>query len=577
LEIIHHKLRNFRIRLEEVVKDLHELTQRVKSEPLAQNASDLRERIREPFMFVIVGEVKAGKSSFINALLATEKEICKVAPDPCTDTIQQVLYGEEDTLVVNPYLKKIFHPIDILKEIAIVDTPGTNTIIQHHQEITERFIPVSDLIVFVFEAKNPYRQSAWDFFDFIHAEWRKKIMFVLQQADLMEPHELEVNIKGVAEQAEKKGIKEAKVFAVSAKTALKGDWEASGMDAVSAFIQQHITGGKAPWLKIENNIDTAFEINQKIDQGLQLRAQQLTADQKFRAEVKETLFEQGDRSNQQVEVLVENLIASYDRITRQTEKDLSRGLGFFTLVKRSFLSLFSKKESAQGWLKDLTDGMERDLKDELSVKINNGVINIADSIQQMAKMIDLKIKSSKTILENDQEIFADIADKRVQVMHDLQKAFAKFLNRSENFIDESVIPKDTQFAPDIAKGGGLAVIGVVVATVTKGMAFDITGGILSAIGLLFAGITVGLKKHKVMQSFQKEVDQGRQAIQQEITEKLARYIETIKQRIETNFHDFDAMLALEEKEVVTLRKQFDDISGNLLAMKQKLNNIDSNK
>ncbi|MBK7009342.1 MAG: dynamin family protein [Saprospiraceae bacterium] len=34
-------------------------------------------------------------------------------------------------------------------------TPGTNTIVAHHQEITEKFIPYSDLIVFVFEAKNP--------------------------------------------------------------------------------------------------------------------------------------------------------------------------------------------------------------------------------------------------------------------------------------------------------------------------------------------------------------------------------------------------------------------------------------
>ena len=119
-----------------------------------------------------------------------------------TDTIQQIVYGEQEEIIsINEYLKRIHQPVEILKEIAIVDTPGTNAIIQHHQEITESFIPASDLIVFVFEAKNPYRQSSWEFFDYIHDEWRKKIIFVLQQKDLMNESDLEVNKKGVVDYA----------------------------------------------------------------------------------------------------------------------------------------------------------------------------------------------------------------------------------------------------------------------------------------------------------------------------------------------------------------------------------------
>ncbi|MEM6697167.1 MAG: dynamin family protein, partial [Bacteroidota bacterium] len=186
IKILDNDLQQYRTQISEIVKDLHDLTVNIGHQELAQTVSELRNRIDEPYMFVIVGEVKAGKSSFVNALLETDKEIAKVAPQPMTDTIQQILYGEEEkTIVVNEHLKKIYEPIEILKEIAIVDTPGTNAIIRHHQEITERFIPASDLIVFVFEAKNPYRQSAWDFFDFINDEWRKKIIFVLQQKDLM--------------------------------------------------------------------------------------------------------------------------------------------------------------------------------------------------------------------------------------------------------------------------------------------------------------------------------------------------------------------------------------------------------
>src|SRR6267154_2428318 len=44
-------------------------------------------------LIVVVGEVKAGKSSFINALL--REDVCEVAPGPCTVRIQELIYGTE--------------------------------------------------------------------------------------------------------------------------------------------------------------------------------------------------------------------------------------------------------------------------------------------------------------------------------------------------------------------------------------------------------------------------------------------------------------------------------------------------
>ena len=41
--------------------------------------------------------------------------------------------------------------------------------------------------------------------------------------------------------------------------------------------------------------------------------------------------------------------------------------------------------------------MEGDLNTRLKSKLNDGVIDIADSIQQMGKIVGLKLKKSKTI------------------------------------------------------------------------------------------------------------------------------------------------------------------------------------
>ena len=566
-QLINQQLQSYRSQVEEIVKDLHELAIKTGNEELAATVSDLRNRIHEPFMFVIVGEVKAGKSSFINALLDTGREITKVAPQPMTDTIQQILHGDEEEIVeINPFLKKIFLPVDILKEIAIVDTPGTNTIVENHQQITESFIPASDLIVFVFEAKNPYRQSAWEFFDYIHSDWRKKVIFVLQQKDLMEEDDLAVNIKGVAEYAEKKGIAEPNVFTVSAKQEQEGQKEKSGFGEVRSYIQQNITGGQAPILKLQNNIATSQNVNERIAEGIHLRAEQYTADTEFRSDITETLDKQELRSLKEVDILVENLLAGYDRITRNKESELASGLSFFSLLRRSVSSIFSKKASVKEWLEGLATELEEDLNSELKRKLNDGVVNLADSIQQMAKLIDLKIRSSKTILRNDYELFSDIAEKRENVLKELQEAFSRFVNSTENFTDESLFPDKSPVSSNIATGSGLAVIGIVLATVTQGAVFDITGGVLTAIGLLFAGISSSVRRRKVLTRFREEIDKGHDRLEEEVSSNLKSYIQNLKTKIEENFSRFDTMLEKEKEQLARLEGQHKEITDKLEGM-----------
>ncbi len=585
--ILNDQLQHLRAQINEIVKDLHGLTIEIGHDELAQTVSDLRNRLNEPFMFVIVGEVKAGKSSFVNALLSTGKEVCKVAPQPMTDTIQQVVWGEkEEVIVINPYLKKITQPVEILKEIAIVDTPGTNTIVEHHQEITERFIPASDLIVFVFEAKNPYRQSAWDFFDFIKTEWRRKIIFILQQKDLLNEADLQVNINGVREQAMKKGIADPQVFAVSALLEQEGikpppmDLDLlpeptikkmdSGFAPLRQYITENITGGKAPVLKLQNSIDTSRNLNERIAKGMADRRKQWEVDMAFRKNVSQTLIKQEGKSLRQVDMLVENLVAGYDRITREKEEELSAGLSFFSLLKRSITSMFSKKQSAQEWLESLAANLDRDLQLELQSKLNDNVADLADSIQQMAKMIDQQIHSSTTILKNNHDIFSDIAERRANVMAELQDTFTKFLNRPENFTADDLFPDKSPGTGSVATGGGLAVVGIILAAVTKMSVFDITGGVLTTVGVLFAGFTSAAKRKKILDGYRKEIAKGRLSMETDLSEKLKTYVTGIKEKIDANFESFDEMIAREEKQIAKLEAEQRGIDERLEAVEQKI-------
>ncbi len=542
-------------KFKETLVHLKQLTDKISHRDFSTIVEELQERVTTPFTFVIVGEVKAGKSSFVNALLDADKEVCKVAASPMTDTIQQILHAnEEKTVIVNDRFKKIYLDVDILKEISIVDTPGTNTIVDHHQDITERFIPFSDLIVFVFEAKNPYRQSAWEFFDYINAEWRRKIIFVLQQKDLMEPADLVTNIEGVRSHAIEKGIQDPNVYAVSAKQEQNGDKENSGFVELRAYLDANITGGQAPKLKLENNIETATNINGQIFQNIDIRARQYDADLEFRKEIKTELQDQSERSFAQARQLVDVLSASYQRITNEKIEKINEELSFGKVLKRSFKAIMSSEVSLKEWLSKEAKDLEHQLNIELKDKLNTGIVDLADQIQNMIRMIEMKIKTSQTILTSSNEIFSDVARERSSILRDLQNSFKDFIQKSENFYDENTQDSTGNLAPNLAAGGGIAIVGVILTAVTNGALFDITGGILTTLGVLFAGVSLGWQRNKLSRSFRKEMKTGRVKLEKEVQGKLDNYINSIKAKIEQIFVDLDTYLQNEENDLTDLRE-----------------------
>ncbi len=553
-----------------VLKYLSELTSAVGHSEMDATVADIAFYLQTPYMFVIVGEVKAGKSSFVNALLHSETEICAVAPSPMTDTIQQIVYGaEHKEESLSPLLKRIYHPEEILKNVTIVDTPGTNTIIEHHQEITENFIPHADLIVFVFEAKNPYRQSAWDFFDYIQKDWRKNIIFILQQKDLLDKNDLMINMDGVKNHATKKGIDEPKVFAVSAKEEQAGK-EGSGFTALRSFINDKIIKANTAILKLESNVATAHSISDKIGDNLRLREEQYQLDLRFRQDIKDSLDAQEVKTNRQIDVLTENLLASYDGICAAKVDDLSRGLSIGSVLKRAFSSVFGGDKGLKVWLQDQAMDFELRLNKTLKKKLQDGIIDVSEDIQMMGKLVNAKIENSKTVLKDSNEIFASIAERRSHVLADLQKSFRDFMDNADNFYDQELLDTSGSMTPNIAMGSGMAVIGVMLSTLVNGIVFDITGGILTTVGVVFASVSVGWKRARVLKRFKQEIARGREQINEDVSSVLKNYTERIKQRIDKNFYYLDAMLDNEKSSLDKLNSLHSTIYSKLDSLQKQI-------
>ncbi|XP_030552797.1 probable transmembrane GTPase FZO-like, chloroplastic isoform X4 [Rhodamnia argentea] len=193
---------------------------------------DATSQIDEPFLLVIVGEFSTGKSTFINALLG--KRYLKEGVVPTTNEITFLRYSESDSdekqrCERHPDGQYICYiPAPILKEMIIVDTPGTNVILQRQQRLTEEFIPRADLLIFVISADRPLTESEVAFLRYTQ-QWRKKVVFVLNKSDIYQNDlELQEATSFISENVQKfLNAENVALYPISARSALESKLSAS--------------------------------------------------------------------------------------------------------------------------------------------------------------------------------------------------------------------------------------------------------------------------------------------------------------------------------------------------------------
>lgn len=144
---------------------------------------DALKQLDELFLLVVVGEFNSGKSTIINALLGqkflaegilpttNEISILKFAQGAAgshaidqfdqrpvaallleTDTDGGAADGEQKMVQEADGSFVQYIPAPLLEQVNIVDTPGTNVIVERQQRLTEEFVPRADLVLFCLSA-----------------------------------------------------------------------------------------------------------------------------------------------------------------------------------------------------------------------------------------------------------------------------------------------------------------------------------------------------------------------------------------------------------------------------------------
>ena len=257
-------------------------------------------QLDEMFLLVVVGEFNAGKSAVINALVGDR--VLEEGPTPTTSRIAQLRHGDAASRsTAGASTEVITLPADILREITIVDTPGTNAVIREHEALTREFVPRSDLVLFVTSADRPFTESERAFLETIQA-WGKKVVVAVNKVDILETPDDVARVVGfVKEKAHALlGIR-PQVFPVSARQARRAKSEsnhallrASGFEALEGFVTRMLNETVRVRLKLLNPLGVGQRVLEEAERAADERLAVLGADFATLEEVEGLLTRHGE-------------------------------------------------------------------------------------------------------------------------------------------------------------------------------------------------------------------------------------------------------------------------------------------
>jgi small GTP-binding protein len=219
------------------------------------------QQLDELFLLVVVGEFNSGKSALINALLG---EAClPEGPTPTTDRVYVLAYGEPGAPeFVQDDVRLMRYPAELLRQVHIVDTPGTNAVLRQHEAIARDFVPRSDLVLFVTSADRPFTESERAFLESIR-RWGKKVVVVINKDDLLEGDAARREVEAfVRSQVQRLLGFEPELFLVSSRAGLRApdSRQAEGFGRLREYLRTTLTQGQLVALKLRSPLGVAGKI-----------------------------------------------------------------------------------------------------------------------------------------------------------------------------------------------------------------------------------------------------------------------------------------------------------------------------
>ena len=528
--------------------------------------------IREPLLFVVVGEVKAGKSSLLNALFGHEFARADVLP--ATDRVYIFRHGPEDKSVeISPQLTERYLPIPFLRDFNVVDTPGTNTMVTEHQTITENFVPRADLVLFVFSVANPWTQSAWDFLKLVQKKWLKNVVFVLQQADLREPTEIDVIRRHLQDTAMQKLGFVPPIFAVSARKALLARttaldkerlWNESEFGPLDEQINLIVAESSARMLKLRSTTQTgrvmlgeiAGEIRESFDAILRDEARLTRVDLFLYARKEQTLRQ------------VAGLLRGVDQACRDSAAEGTKLLEEKLSFWRTWRIIWSRAQ----WQRDFQIEIESKLRRSVEPQLEHAVHLLEADLRglwpQLRDMIDTHLASE--LRAQVPKTMPDFARQRRELLQSIQLALAE--RASGRTVEEQLAKLFRETSARLRLPAGVAAIGgiaALIAALSSAAVADVTG-VLAASAAVIGTIVALRQRKKILNSYHEQMTSKCSELLHAMEQQLSHAIELFYTEVSVAFQPLAAFCVTQRqaceplvRRTEALQQTFDKLAARL--------------
>jgi len=533
---------------------------------------EAREQLAGLFLLVVAGEFNSGKSSFINALLG--ERVLPEGVTPTTDRINRLHYGDEASeQLVEAFLLDRTYPADVLREITVVDTPGTNAIIRRHEELTRDFIPRADLVLFVTSADRPFTESERGFLEQIR-EWGKKIVFVVNKIDILGAAEERNQVVEFVRQHAAALLGETpRLFAVSAREAqaarAEGSeprWAASGFDAMETYLVRTLDQEERIRLKLLNPLNV----------GLRLAAR-----------YKDVAFERLKLLAQDIETIQNidrQLAAFHDEMVRDVEPRLARLDVLLGDMERRGHRFFEETLRI-GRIRTLMDSegvrraFEREVIGDTPAQVEAETGRVIDWIveRNLKAWQDVSGYIERRQIERHREgivgeVGGSFTYNRQALLDSIGRVAREVVGSYDRESEARAIANDVQgtFATTALAQAGALGLGTLVVTVLTGAVADVTG-LLLATALAVGGFyVIPRKRRQAQKDFANRVAELRLKLREGLTRQVHLEISQSADRINEAIGPYRRFVQSTQQELTDARGALVAAEDSLLRLKTEI-------
>jgi small GTP-binding protein len=556
---------------------LVELREALESEQIEERrrVEDLLRGLDELFMIVVVGEFNAGKSSLLNALFGSRRRI--EGPIPVDDKISILKHGQPMERRISDFLIEQHYPVDFLKNITLVDTPGTNSIVLRHQELTEDFIPRADLVLFVTSIDRPLAESERAFLEYI-AEWGKKIVFVLNKVDTKSQAEVDQVLAYLDQNIRTIFAIDPTIFPVSSKIALgvregvlpKEEWTGSGFDEFEHYLFRTLSERERIRMKLQAPLDTTVSLLKKQRSMIDARREILAADS---AKI--------DRINEQLALARKDLKGNFSQFVTRIDNLMMelerRGVDFLDRhIRITHIMLLRdaarfREEFERQVFYDFESSVEKTIQESVDWLVKGNMRLWKDTVEEFHRRTDIEAMSGELVgrvgrefAYNRDEVYSRIrteAERRMRA-YDLGV-------ESRHLIDTAMQGVIQSFG----LGAGALGLGYLVTTIFSSVAIDVTGLTAATMLLVSSFLILPYKRSKARTEFKEKIESLRSQMGEALKRESDLEIDRMISHISEAFQPYSRFYTAESEKIEKFAAKLGAIDGSLHSIASEVRKV----